>query len=168
MVTNPSVSAVAPARVNIIGEHTDHNEGLVLPTCTTLFTRVTATRRPDRMVRAITTEFGDTEEFSLDELSPGANSGWVEYVKGVAAGLQHLGIAVPLPIWRSKAIFLSARGLSSSASLELAVAYALLGIANATLAPAELARVCQKAEHDFAGVQCAIHDSYWQGILNAL
>ena len=95
MVTNPPVSAVAPAPVNIIGEHTDHNDGLVLPTCTALFTRVAAVPRSDRMVRTITTKFGETEEFSLDDLATGATSGWIEYVKGVAAGLQDSGVAVP-------------------------------------------------------------------------
>lgn len=155
-----ALSAVAPARVNIIGEHTDHNDGLVLPTCTALFTRVGATPRSDRTVRVTTSTLGETVSFSLDELAPGQSASWVEYIKGVAAGLLDAGSALQgTELVIDSDIPLGA-GLSSSASLELAVARALLAIAGKTLPAEQLARICQQAEHDYAGVQCGIMDQY--------
>ena len=155
-----ALNAVAPARVNIIGEHTDYNDGLVLPTCTALFTRVGAIPRSDRTVRATTSTLGETASFSLDELAPGQSAGWVEYIKGVAAGLLDAGIKLQGVEFKISSDIPLGAGLSSSASLELAVARAFLAIADDTLPADELARICQQAEHNYAGVQCGIMDQY--------
>jgi len=155
-----TIRAVAPARVNIIGEHTDHNDGLVLPTCTALFTRIIAKPRADGTVRATTTTLGEAEDFELDDLSPLQTSNWIEYVKGIAAGLQEAGVALRGAELEIDSDIPLGAGLSSSASLELAAANALLAIAGATLLPDELARICQKAEQEYAGVQCGIMDQY--------
>ncbi len=154
------LSVQAPARVNIIGEHTDYNGGFVLPTTTALFTRVTATSRSDRSVKVTSKNLDDTQIFTLDDLRPGAEVTWIEYVKGVAAELQADGVALRgLSIDIESDIPLGG-GLSSSASLELAVATAMLRAAGATVAPDRLARLCQRAEHNYAGVQCGIMDQY--------
>jgi len=159
-VSQTRIQANAPARVNIIGEHTDYNGGLVLPTNTALFTRVTASPRDDRVLRVRSSTIGDTQSFSLDDLCPGETNTWIEYVKGVAAGLQQAGIALRgAELLIDSDIPLGA-GLSSSASLELSVAKALLGISTESISDADLALLCQQAEHNYAGVQCGIMDQY--------
>ncbi|MGI9199685.1 MAG: galactokinase [Woeseiaceae bacterium] len=155
-----AVSASAPARVNIIGEHTDYNDGFVLPTCTALFTRVTAVARDDRELHVQSSTLSDTRVIELDSLHC-ANSGeWIEYVKGVAAGLQAAGVRLPGASLNIESNIPLGAGLSSSASLELSVGKALLGLSGETMAAPDLALLCQKAEHDFAGVQCGIMDQY--------
>ncbi|MEJ2401756.1 MAG: galactokinase [Xanthomonadales bacterium] len=148
----------APGRVNLIGEHTDYNDGFVMPTNTALYTWVAAAPRGDRTVRAHSALFEETVEFSLDGLAPGGASAWAEYLKGVAAMLLEAGVSLcgadllidgDLPL---------GGGLSSSASLEAAAAVALLGCAGGTLEPMALALACQRAEHDYAGVPCGIMD----------
>jgi galactokinase len=159
-VSDELIRASAPARVNIIGEHTDYNGGLVLPTNTAIFTRVTASPREDRVLQVRSSTIGETQSINLDDLRPGETGTWIEYVKGVAAGLQQAGIEL-----RGAELFIDSdiplgAGLSSSASLELSVAKALLGISAASISDADLALLCQQAEHDYAGVQCGIMDQY--------
>ncbi len=154
------IHASAPARVNIIGEHTDYNGGLVLPTNTAIFTRVMASPREDRVLRVRSSTVDDTQSFTLDDLRPGETSTWIEYVKGVAAGLQKADIALRgAELLIDSDIPLGA-GLSSSASLELSVAKALLGISGESISDRDLALLCQQAEHNYAGVQCGIMDQY--------
>ena len=155
-----TITASAPARVNIVGEHTDYNDGFVLPTCTALFTRVSAVARGDRELHVRSSIVADAQVLELDSLQP-ANSGeWVEYVKGVAAGLQAAGVNLPGANLTIESNIPLGAGLSSSASLELSVGKALLGLSGATMAASDLAQLCQKAEHDFAGVHCGIMDQY--------
>ncbi len=150
----------APARVNIIGEHTDYNDGFVLPTTTALHTRVSARRRPDRIVDVTTRTLDDSRTFNLDALEPTGEPDWINYVIGVAAVLADSGITLQGASLEIDSDIPLGAGLSSSASLELAVALALLGIAEQTVEPAELARLCQRAEHEYAGLQCGIMDQY--------
>lgn len=155
-----TVTASAAARVNIIGEHTDYNDGFVLPTATALSTRVTARKRADREINVRSLSMAEDKSFSLDGLQPGNGAGWLEYVKGVAAGLQHAGVDLPgADIEIDSTIPLGA-GLSSSASLELSVANAFLGVSGASIPAPELALLCQTVEHDYAGVHCGIMDQY--------
>ncbi|MDJ0905728.1 MAG: galactokinase [Woeseiaceae bacterium] len=155
-----SLVVQAPARVNVIGEHTDYNDGLVLPTTTALHTRVRARRRLDRIVDVTTRTLDDSRTFNLDALEPAAESSWINYVIGVAAMLADSGIALRGASLEIDSEIPLGAGLSSSASLELGVALALLGIAEQAVEPAELARLCQRAEHQFAGLQCGIMDQY--------
>jgi len=154
------LSVQAPARVNIIGEHTDYNGGFVLPTTTALHTRLTATARSDRTVEVRSRNFADTQSFTLDNVHRGSEFGWIEYVKGVAAELQADGVTLKGASIEIDSDIPLGGGLSSSASLELGVATVLLGLAGASIAAPRLARLCQRAEHNYAGVQCGIMDQY--------
>jgi galactokinase len=155
-----SISVHAPARVNIIGEHTDYSGGFVLPTTTALSTRVVAAPRSDGIVEAHSTHFGETRSFALDDIRPGNDVCWIEYVKGVAAELQAGGIEVPAATLEIDSDIPIGGGLSSSASLELCIAKALLSIAGESVESPELAQLCQRAEHRYAKVQCGIMDQY--------
>lgn len=150
----------APARANIIGEHTDYNSGFVLPTATALFTRVIAVPRSDRTVEVRSTHFNESRSFALDNIQPGEKVSWIEYVKGVAAELLADGVELQGATLRIDSDIPVGGGLSSSASLELGVAQALLAIAGASIAPKHLAQLCQRAEHRYAGVSCGIMDQF--------
>jgi galactokinase len=150
----------APARINLIGEHTDYNDGFVLPTNTGLYTWVTVCPRDDRRVSVTSLNLGQTEVFDLEESSPPGEGGWLDYVRGVAMELQREG----LPLRGAELVIDSdipiGSGLSSSAALELAVGHALLALSNQVVPLPELARICQRAEHNFAGVNCGIMDQF--------
>lgn len=150
----------APGRVNLIGEHTDYNEGFVLPMAIDRRTYVAASRREDGRISCVSADLDDEVEFGLgeEELSPAGD--WADYVRGVAAGVMRAGhplgganllIASEVPI---------GGGLSSSAALEVAAGLALLSIHEQTMLPVDLALLCQRAEQDFAGTQCGIMDQY--------
>jgi galactokinase len=160
IVRMSKTSVFAPARVNIIGEHTDHNRGFVLPTTTALYTRVDAAQRTDRIVEVISRYYGETQSFSLDDLAPADHVTWIEYVKGVAAELQAVGVRLRGATIAIDGDIPVGGGLSSSASLELAVATALLKVADESVPAQRLAEICQRAEHNYAGVQCGIMDQY--------
>jgi len=160
IVRMSEISVKAPARVNIIGEHTDHNRGFVLPTTTALYTRVDAAPRTDNIVEVTSRHYDETQSFSLDDLAPGNHVTWIEYVKGVAAEIQAGGVSLRGATIAIEGDIPVGGGLSSSASLELAVATALLGVAEEILPAPILAELCQRAEHNYAGVQCGIMDQY--------
>lgn len=150
----------APARVNIIGEHTDYNDGLVLPTTTALFTSVTAAPRPDRIIRIDSRDMQNIQSFDLDDIEPANNPGWIDYAKGVAAELEAEGIRLQGADLEIESEIPLGGGLSSSASFELAVATALLRLADRSLPGPLLAEICRRAEMRFAGVNCGIMDQY--------
>lgn len=150
----------APARINLIGEHTDYNDGFVLPTNTGLYTWVAAYPRDDRCVRVKSLSLDKAAEFDLDEAFPAREGSWLNYVRGVAMELQRDG----LPLQGADLVIDSdipiGSGLSSSAALELAVGLAMLALSNQAMPPQQLARICQRAEHNFAGVKCGIMDQF--------
>ena len=150
----------APGRVNIIGEHTDYNEGLVLPTTTALFTSVTATMRRDRIVNIVSHDMQDTQSFDLDDIEPDENPRWIDYAKGVAAEIEVEGVRLNGADLEIESEIPLGGGLSSSASFELAVATALLEVAAASLPKADIVKLCQRAENRYAGVNCGIMDQY--------
>jgi galactokinase len=150
----------APARVNIIGEHTDYNDGLVLPTTTALFTSVTAVPRPDRTIRIDSRKMQDIQSFDLDDIEPSNNPGWIDYAKGVAAELEAEGIRLQGADLEIESEIPLGGGLSSSASFELAVATALLQLADKSLPGQFVATICQRAEIRYAGVNCGIMDQF--------
>ncbi len=148
----------APGRVNIIGEHTDYNDGFVMPTTTALSTIVTATPRSDRIVEVTSAEIGETRRFDLDGIATPDRPEWIDYAKGVAAELEAEGLTLSGADLLVESEIPLGGGLSSSASFELAVAAALLSSSPASVTVVRLAMLCQRAERRYTGVNCGIMD----------
>jgi galactokinase len=159
----PRWIAAAPGRVNLIGEHTDYNAGFVFPLAIERYIVVAAARpltvaAADR-VRVHSTLLEKTAEFSLDRLEPERRD-WTSYIRGTFAGCQERGMAPgALDILVDSNVPLGG-GLSSSAALEVATATLLEAVTGRTLDPVEKARLCQHAEHVYAGMPCGIMDQF--------
>jgi galactokinase len=155
----PEIVSIAPGRVNLIGEHTDYNEGLVLPLAIDRYVLVAAAVRQDGVIRARSVDFDQRDEFPAAAVRRFRGSrGWRDYVRGVVwAFLNRFLPVTGADVLVTGDIPIGA-GLSSSAALEVAVAGALNRISGAGLAGADLALLCQKAENVFVGVQCGIMD----------
>lgn len=149
----------APGRVNLIGEHTDYNEGFVCPMAIEPEVRVACRSRDDGNVRFASSAFpGEIVEFStFEKIIPGEPA-WANYSRGVVAEMLAAGIPLPgmdalivntLPV---------GGGLSSSAAIEVGTARALLALTGQTMESGRIALLCQKAEHEFAGVPVGIMD----------
>ena len=149
----------APGRVNLIGEHTDYNEGFVLPFAIDKTARVAVRVRDDSTVRMLSTFGGHgLVEASLDGLEPGSGEGWSRYPLGVAWALKERGISVPgFELLLDSDVPLGA-GLSSSHAIECAVITALNELTGAKLAAEELVLATQRAENIFVGAPTGIMD----------
>jgi galactokinase len=156
----PRWKAAAPGRVNLIGEHTDYNDGFVLPMAIDRYTVLAADRNSKREVTLHSETTGETASFSLRTKLQRGEPGWSNYVRGVVAGFQQRGIklggfdavidsTVPL-----------GGGVSSSAALEVAAATVLEAMTGQKLDPIDKALLCQQAEHEFAGVPCGLMDQF--------
>lgn len=159
----PQWIAAAPGRVNLIGEHTDYNAGFVFPLAIERYVVVAAGRPADEAdgdwVRACSTLVDGAAEFSLNELEP-ARRDWTSYLRGVLAGCLERGMNPgALNLLVDSTVPLGG-GLSSSAALEVATATLVEAITGRTVEPVEKARLCQRAEHEFAGVPCGIMDQF--------
>lgn len=146
----------APGRVNLIGEHVDYNDGFVLPIATTMSTRLRVRPRADRIVELFSSNFNERLGFSLDDMKKGDT--WMDYIIGVARELA--SEAVPLHGFEGvlESDVPTASGLSSSAALEVGAALAFTHLASQPMAPSDIARLCQRAENRFIGVNCGIMD----------
>ena len=154
----PSHLVRAPGRVNLIGEHTDYNDGFVLPLAIDRATWIALRARNDTTVRLHSLEQKETSEFSLAHLEKGPTSSWIEYPKGVAWALGEEGYALRGWDGVSGCNLPMSAGLSSSASFELAIARAFAVASDLAWEPREMARLCQKAENQWVGVSCGIMD----------
>ncbi|MGY1827954.1 MULTISPECIES: galactokinase [unclassified Blastococcus] len=155
---NPDLVVRSPGRVNLIGEHTDYNDGFVLPAALDRGTVVAARRRADGRLRTTALRMGETDERPLADLRPHEGPGWSRYVAGAAAVLQDEGHDVPGADLVVDSDLPLGAGLSSSASLELGVLVALLALAGEQLPPQRLARLGQRVEHEVIGVRSGIMD----------
>jgi galactokinase len=157
----PTVVSNAPGRVNLIGEHTDYNGGLVLPVAIDRTVAVAAAPRQDSILRIRALNFEQCDEFPVDAVRRFMGSrGWRDYPRGVVWALQEANIPLRGADLAVAGDVPPGAGLSSSAAIELAVAGALTAIANVELEPYRLAQLCQKAENLFVGVRCGIMDEY--------
>ncbi len=150
----------APGRVNLIGEHTDYNDGFVLPVAIDRYTTATLAPRGDRRLFVRSAAYANGAEIDLDAPGGGPSGTWSDYVRGVAAVLERRG-------WQLKGADISiasdvppGAGLSSSAALEVAVAFALLAASGHDVDRTAIARACQEAEHEFAGTRCGVMDQF--------
>ena len=155
----PTVSR-APGRVNLIGEHTDYNDGFVMPAALEFATLTAASQRSDRRLQVYSMIMDETREFDLDSPPPGPTSDWSDYILGVALMLESSGrnlSGADLIVWSDVPI---GAGLSSSAALEVSCAHALLTESGLPFDPIEIALLCQRAENDFVGMRCGVMDQY--------
>jgi galactokinase len=152
----PLLTAWAPGRVNLIGEHTDYSGGLVLPAAIQLRVAVEVLSPADE-ISLSSERFGRADAFAADG-GGAATAGWIRYAQAVAAELAALGRPPVGLVGRVDSDLPSGAGLSSSAALEVAVALALCAVAEFELEPLELALACQRAELRAVGVPCGILD----------
>ena len=156
----PEGVAVAPGRVNLVGEHTDYNDGFVLPMAIDRGVAVAFRRRDDERLRVHSDATGETWEADIGSLAPPVYARWSDYVAGVAwamagagqpVGGADLAVAGDVPI---------GAGLSSSAALEVSAARALAAAHGLCWDPVGMARLCQRAENEFVGMACGVMDQF--------
>ena len=155
---DPAFIVRAPGRVNLIGEHTDYNDGFVMPMAIDRAAYIALRPRADSKVFAISLDVDDRQEFAIDDLRRPTEVAWIDYLIGVAWSLGECGYALrgwegvvcgDVPI---------GSGLSSSAALELATARAFYCVSGFHWDAATIALACQRAENDWLGVKCGIMD----------
>lgn len=156
----PRVAVRAPGRVNLIGEHTDYNDGCVLPIAMSQALYVTASPSPDGRIAVHSNAFNETVEFPADNPGSPCDPAWANYVRGVAAMLIRQGIPLkPCRLAIHSDVPLGA-GVSSSAALEVGSALALLAMAEQRIEAIPLALLARQAEHEYAHSPCGIMDQF--------
>ena len=155
----PAYVGNAPGRVNLIGEHTDYNDGFVLPAAINFGTVVAATKRDDRKVVAIALDFNNERgEFDLDTLANDQASSWKSYVRGVLLSLMEQYPNIQGANFTVTGNVPQGAGLSSSASFEIALLKAFASLNDLPLSGTEAAKMGQLAENKYAGCNCGIMD----------
>ncbi|MDA7920977.1 galactokinase [Verrucomicrobiales bacterium] len=158
----PSVRVGAPGRINLIGEHVDYLGGSVMPIAIARHLTVDAGLSPDDKFRILPVGLGisDPVEFEIEDCKAGADPGhsWLNYVFGVISGYRGAGVQVPAFQAAISSTLPTGAGLSSSAALETAIALVIEALTGVEQDVVDRALICQKAEHDFAGVPCGIMD----------
>jgi galactokinase len=150
----------APGRVNLIGEHTDYNEGFVLPAAIGFSCWVAIAPRSDRKLTLYSENFNESVEADLDNLKVHATGKWTDYPLGVAWVLEQAGYRLcGANLYILGQVPLGA-GLSSSAALEVSAGFALMHLAKHSIPLNELALLCQRAENEFVGARCGIMDQF--------
>lgn len=156
----PAAVYRAPGRVNLIGEHTDYNDGFVFPAAIEFYCWVAAAPRGDKQLMIYSENFNETAEANLHAISlPGKNH-WANYPLGVAWALQNAGKSLKGADLFIRGDVPLGAGLSSSAAIEVAVGFALLHQSGVAIDHMELARLCQKAESEFVGARVGIMDQF--------
>jgi galactokinase len=157
---NPRGIFRAPGRVNLIGEHTDYNDGFVMPAAIDFYSYAAIGERADRQLSVHSEQFQETVEFDWEQLGEPPRKNWSDYVRGVAAVLRDEGY--PL---RGANLVIDGQvpigsGLSSSAAIEVTTALALTSLGGVTIRMLEVARLCQRAENTYTGARCGIMDQF--------
>lgn len=156
----PSLIVRAPGRVNLIGEHTDYNDGFVLPAAIDRATFIAAAPRTDRRVRVLAADLNESDEFALDHIERSGMRPWSNYIRGMVRaliGAGHLINGADMVIASSVP---RGAGLSSSAALEVATGYMFQLFHNLNILGEELALMAQATENQFVGVNCGIMDQF--------
>ncbi|PID56925.1 galactokinase [candidate division KSB3 bacterium] len=148
----------APGRVNLIGEHTDYNDGCVLPMAINKRITIGGALRNDDRGCVYSVNFGRREEFSLSSLQK--QDGWIDYIKGVVDELQKAGYTLRGFNAVLYGDIPQGAGLSSSAALEVATAFFLAQLHEIDMPGEEMAKLCQRAENNFVSMNCGIMDQF--------
>lgn len=157
----PDFVARAPGRVNLIGEHTDYNDGFVLPMAINRHIEVYASPRTDSMVNLYSKNFDQVHQFDLSQSLSKTRSGWFRYVEAVAHAMQASGYALTGFDGLVAGNIPLGSGLSSSAALEVACVLAFVKSAQLNqLQAIDIARLAQRAEFEFVGVKCGLMDQF--------
>lgn len=156
----PVVCGVAPGRVEVLGNHTDYNGGYVMSAAIDRVTVVAVAPAGEKHCRVFAVQKGAEVSFSLDAIERDAQDRWADYVKGVVVELQKAGVPIqPFQAVVAGNVPLGA-GVSSSASLEVATAVALLELHQVSLPRWDVAKLCRRAENEFVGMPCGILDQF--------
>jgi len=154
----PAILAHAPGRVNLIGEHTDYNQGYVLPAALDRTLWVAARRRDDRQLRAYSTAFDQQASVDLTGEQLSRDPAWMAYVGGVALSLRAAGFDPPGADLLIHSELRPGGGVGSSAALTVACAKALTALGGGLFETSELVEICTAAESDYAGTPCGVMD----------
>jgi len=150
----------APGRVNLIGEHTDYNDGFVMPVALDFSTYAKVSPRTDRRLQVYSDNFGEEVEVDLDDQQLAARKHWSDYPIGVAVVLERAGYRLRGARLEIRGEVPIGSGLSSSAAIEVATACALLANSDLEIDRRELARLCRQAENEFVGAHVGIMDQF--------
>lgn len=150
----------APGRVNLIGEHTDYNDGFVLPTAIGFETTAAIGPRDGKQLVVYSENYREQVELDLDDLPDARRGHWSDYAVGVARQLQRDAATLRGANLLLRGNVPLGAGLSSSASLEVAICMALLDVSERRMDGDNVARLCQRAENDFVGARCGIMDQF--------
>ncbi|HEY4740833.1 MAG TPA: galactokinase [Candidatus Acidoferrales bacterium] len=156
----------APGRTNLIGEHTDYNDGFVMPAAIGAYCWIAGSARDDRKLVLRSENFGETVETDLASSLLRPTNSWSDYPVGVAVMLERAGFKIRGANLLIRGEIPIGAGLSSSAAIEVATAYALLSLSGHKVAcagglqRARIARICQRAENEFVGMRCGIMDQF--------
>ena len=158
--TNPQGIFRAPGRVNLIGEHTDYNDGFVMPAAIDFSCYTAVGARADNMLCLYSEQFQESAEFDLNDLEGPPTKHWSDYIRGVAAIMQEEGYRLRGANLLVDGLVPVGSGLSSSAAIEVSTAFALASLARLNLPLLELAQLCQRAENTYTGARCGIMDQF--------
>jgi galactokinase len=157
----PVLSSKAPGRVNLIGEHTDYNDGYVMPVAIQYATTVLGAPREDKEVRLFSVDFESQVVFSIDKpISKNEDRSWSQYEKGVIDEFLKRGDKLSGADLLIQGNVPLGAGLSSSASVEIATAGAVRTLNRISISCLDLVKLCQRAENDFVGMKCGIMDQF--------
>lgn len=157
---NEPILVQAPGRVNLIGEHTDYNEGFVFPAAIEFQTQAAIAKRTDRRMIVTSENYAERVEFDLDHLPKEPRNHWSDYVVGIVGLLQRKLGGLPGADLLLHGNVPQGAGLSSSASLEVAVCKAFLELSGKSMEGVAIALLCQQAENEFVGARCGIMDQF--------
>ena len=150
----------SPGRINLIGEHTDYNEGFVFPAAINKGIVLAIQKSDHAYSHIVAMDKEEDHKFSLTEIEPIANGNWRNYILGVVSEIQERGIRLENFNLVFAGTIPGGAGMSSSAALENSIVYGLNEVFNLGLSQKEMILISQKAEHNFAGVKCGIMDQY--------